>query len=168
MVTSYAKCICGSPHARAVGSTFEYDFPVITHNLYGSAKPDGSKQRRTSSNSRPAETEPAPQPKCPDTPKPKGTTFTPGQRKEQDRANRAPKGTRHLPGLQEPRRTRQDSLLRLRREAQQASSLTLSRAARLKPNFSDPYLNYTTLICFWLDSLSMWPPYINHQKERGW
>ena len=89
MVTSYAKCICGSPHARAVGSTLEYDFPVITHNLYGSAKPDGSKQRRTSSNSRPAETEPAPQPKCPDTPKPKGTTFTPGQRKEQDRANRA-------------------------------------------------------------------------------
>ena len=52
-----------------------------------------------------------------------------------------PQGTRHLPGLQKPRPTRQDTLPRPRREAQQASTMTLSGAARLKPNHSASYLS---------------------------
>ena len=79
------------PHTWAVGSTFEYefDFTVVTHQLYGSAKPSESKKRRTPSTSRPAEAEPVPEPKRLALPKTKGIKLTPEQRKEWDRANRA-------------------------------------------------------------------------------
>ena len=74
-----------------VGSTFEYefDFPVITHKLYGSAKPDKSKKRPTPSTSRPAEIKPAPEPPRPAFPKTEADKLTPAQRKERNRANRS-------------------------------------------------------------------------------
>ena len=75
----------------AVGSNFEYDFdfPVVTQRLYGSAKPDQSKKRHTTSPSRPVEIEPAPKPNCDTTRKSKGTKLTPEERKERVRTNRA-------------------------------------------------------------------------------
>ena len=80
-----------APHTWAVGSTFEYefDFPVIAHKLYDSAKPDESKKWHTPSISRPAEAEPVQEPKRPALRKIKGIELTPEQRKERARANRA-------------------------------------------------------------------------------
>ena len=49
-------------HCRLTTFEYEFDFPVITHRLYGSAKPDESKKPATSSTSQPAEIKPAPEP----------------------------------------------------------------------------------------------------------
>ena len=79
---------------RAIeSSTFEYefDFLVLTHQLYGSAKPDQSKRRRTSSTSRPAQIEPVPDRKHPGARKHKGNALTPSERNERERVNRGNK-----------------------------------------------------------------------------
>ena len=104
------------PHTWAVGSTFEYEFefPVITHRLYGSAKPDPSKKPATYSTSRPAEIKRAPEPKIPAARKTKGTKLTHNERKERDRSDRValrqrrkePGICRHCKNLAVPGRTR--------------------------------------------------------------
>ena len=83
------------PHCRLTTFEYEFDFPVITHRLYGSAKPDESKKPATSSTSRPAEIKRAPEPKIPAARKTKGTKLTHNERKERDRSDRVAFRQRH-------------------------------------------------------------------------